>query len=95
MGMSREKNGFFPLGALVTVKRGKHVGSVCVVVGNDEKDGKILIANGVEISAKKPKRKGIRHLEAGGSFSLEVADRLARGKTMDDGWLREALRRCK
>ena len=93
--MSREKNRIFPLGALVAIKRGKHVGSVCVVVGNAEKDGKILIANGVEISAEKPKRKGSRHLEAGGPLSREVADRLAGGKKIDDGWLREALRRLK
>jgi ribosomal protein L14E/L6E/L27E len=95
MGISCENDGLFPLGALVVIKRGKHVGSVCAVVGNDKKSGKILIANGVEISAKKPKRKNIRHLGWGNTLSPDVADRLARGKIIDDGWLKEVLRRLK
>jgi ribosomal protein L14E/L6E/L27E len=93
MGISCENDGLFPLGALVVIKRGKHAGSVCVVVGNDRNSGKILIANGVEISAKKPKRKSIRHISCGNTFSPDVADRLARGKIIDDGWLKEVLRR--
>jgi ribosomal protein L14E/L6E/L27E len=95
MGISCENDGLFPLGTLVVVKRGKHAGSVCAVVGNDKKDGKILIADGVRISAKKPKRKSARHVEAGNGFSAEVALRLARGKIIDDGWLKETLCRLK
>jgi hypothetical protein len=93
MGMSCDDDGLFPLGRLVAVKRGKHAGSVCVVVGIDEKDGKILIADGRKISVKRPKRKSSRHVEATDSVSTEVASRLAGGKVLDDGWLHSILSR--
>jgi ribosomal protein L14E/L6E/L27E len=93
MGMSCEDDGLFPLGALVTIKRGKHRGSVCVVVGIDAKDGKILIANGIDISARRPKRKNPRHVEPANEISAEVAKRLAREKNIDDGWLNSVLSR--
>jgi ribosomal protein L14E/L6E/L27E len=95
MGISCDNDGHFPLGTLVVIRRGSYVDSVCVVVGIDRKDGKILIADGVDISAGKPKRKNPRHVEATGEFSPDVADRLIRGKIINDGWLCEILRRRK
>jgi ribosomal protein L14E/L6E/L27E len=93
MGMSCGDDRLFPLGSLVAVKRGKHAGSVCVVVGIEKKDGKILIADGIKISAKRPKRKSSRHVEATDLISTEVASRLAEGKALDDGWLCKILSR--
>lgn len=92
--MSCEKTGF-PLGSLVIVKRGKYSGAVCVVVGFDENDDKILIADGKHISVKKTKRKGLRHVQETGRISNEVAERVAGGKILDDGWLVSILARHK
>jgi ribosomal protein L14E/L6E/L27E len=97
MGMSCE-NYTFPLGSLVVVKRGHHEGSVFAVVGIDEKSGnndRILIADGGKISASKPKRKNLRHVEMTGKVSVEVAQRLAGRKCLDDGWLSEIISRLK
>ena len=85
--MNCETDRLFPLGSLVTVKRGKYAGSVCVIVGIDKKDGRILIADGNNISSHRPKRKSLRHIEKVSDISTEVAERLAKGKTLDDGWL--------
>jgi len=95
MGMSCERTSF-PPGSLVVVKRGRHAGSVFAVVGIEERsgeDGRVLIADGRYISAARPKRKNMRHVEATGEFSVEIAQRLAGGKCLDDGWIAEILRR--
>jgi len=96
MGMSREENAF-PLGSLVLVKRGHHAGSVFAVVGIEchSADGRVLIADGRHISARKPKRKNTRHIVKSGVVSCEVAARLAGGKCIDDGWLFEIISRLK
>lgn len=86
----------FLSGSLVLVKRGKCAGSLCFVVGIDEKsenNAKILIADGKRISASHPKRKSAKHLEFTGIVSDEIAHRLAEGKFLDDGWLCEVRRR--
>jgi hypothetical protein len=90
MGISRDDDVEFPLGSSVVVRRGKHAGGVFAVVGIDDscgKDGKILIADGRKISAAKPKRKSPRHIELAGGIYREIGERLAEGKTLDDGWL--------
>jgi hypothetical protein len=53
----------------------------------DKKDGKILIADGKNISSRKPKRKSLRHIEKGNDILSEAAELLAKGKILDDGWL--------
>jgi len=96
MGMSREENAF-PLGNLVLVKRGHHVGSVFAVVGVENHlafEG-VLIADGKHISARKPKRKNTRHIVKSDVVSNEVAVRLTGGKCIDDGWLFEIISRLK
>ena len=95
MGMSREGSAF-PLGSLVLVKRGHHVGSVFVVIGvecRSEKNDMVLIADGRHISARRPKRKNPRHIVSSGAVSGEVAVRLAGGKIIDDGWLSDVISR--
>lgn len=89
--MSCGYDSLFSLGSLVFVKRGKHAGSACVVVGMDSRDLRILIANGTSISAKRPKRKNIRHLQRTNIMFDKVRGRLARGEILDDGWLAEQL----
>jgi ribosomal protein L14E/L6E/L27E len=82
-----------PVGALVTIKRGSYSGSVCVVLGIDVKDGRLLIADGRSISVKKPKRKNPRHVMWRGTSSKDVRGRLSEGKVLDDGWLCDILSR--
>jgi ribosomal protein L14E/L6E/L27E len=97
MGMSCENN-TFPLGSFVVVKRGHYAGSVFVIIGTDKKaaeNDRILIADGGKISVRKPKRKNLRHVETTGKFSVEIAQRLAGGKCLDDGWLHEIISRLK
>jgi ribosomal protein L14E/L6E/L27E len=66
-----------------------------VIIGIEESadGGRVLIADGRRVSAKKPKRKNLRHVEAAGKFSAEAAERLAGGKCLDDGWIAEILHR--
>jgi hypothetical protein len=95
MGMSLETGALFS-GSLVLVKRGHHSGSVFAVIGaseNSEENARILIADGKRISARKPKRKNPRHVQATGVESIEIAARLAGGKRIDDGWLAEIVSR--
>jgi ribosomal protein L14E/L6E/L27E len=94
MGMSREERDF-PLGSLVIVKRGHHAGSVFAVLGilNEQNRDRILIADGMRISAGNPKRKNPRHVMSAGIVSSDVAERLAGGHKIDDGWLAEVISR--
>ena len=97
MGMSCEENAF-SLGSLVLVKRGHYAGSVFAVVGtlcHSVRYEGVLIADGKHISARRPKRKNIRHIAGSGVVIDEVAARLAGGKCIDDGWLFEAVSRLK
>jgi len=87
--MNGEENAF-PLGSLVFVTQGHHVGSVFVIIGIEcdfGKNDRVLIADGRSISARKPKRKNPRHIMKTGIISHEVEARLAEGKCIDDGWL--------
>ena len=87
----------FPLGSLVIVKRGHHVGSVFAVLRilNEQNRDRILIADGILISADNPKRKNPRHVMSAGIVSSDVAERLAGGRKIDDGWLAEVISRLK
>jgi hypothetical protein len=94
MGMNREERDF-PLGSLVIVKRGHHVGSVFAVLGilNEQNRDRILIADGLRISADHHKIKNPRHVMPGVIFSSDAAERLAGGRKIDDGWLAEVISR--
>ncbi|MDR0653840.1 MAG: hypothetical protein LBG12_11140 [Synergistaceae bacterium] len=71
------------------------MGSVFAVLGilNEQNRDRILIADGIWISADKPKRKNPRHVTAVGIVSSDVAERLAGGRKIDDGWLAEVISR--
>ena len=96
MGMSRETREL-RLGSLVVVKRGHHEGSVFAVVGiekaSENPSDRVLIADGRHVSARKPKRKNLCHVEATGHVSDEIAQRLAGGKNLDDWWLADIIAR--
>ena len=96
MGMSRDESAF-PLGSLVLVKRGHHAGSVFAVIAlcNSGASGRVVIADGKHISARRPKRKNTRHIVKSGVVVCELATRLAGGKCIDDGWLFETVSRHK
>lgn len=93
--MSCENDAVFPLGSLVLVKRGRHTGSVCVVVGFEKtsRGDRIMLADGRRFKVGRPKRKNVRHIDATGEVVIEVAQRLERGDSLDDGWLCEILSR--
>lgn len=81
----------FSLGKLAIVKRGKHVGVPCVVVGRDPKDGRWLVVDGNLMPVIRPKRKNPRHLRQTRLVLKEVAQRITEGKVLDNGWLRTQL----
>lgn len=96
--MSCEDGALFPLGSLAVITHGKYVGEICAVIGSSGKlnyGSMLLVANGRTIGAKKPKRKNPKHLRSlpGRIVSTEIAQRLARGRVLDDGWLIEAIGR--
>ena len=76
-------------GEIVIVRRGKYAGKPFAVVGRD--DGRILIANGAEYKAAKPKRKNVIHLQQTHYYLEDVAGRVAGGKPLDNGWLMQKI----
>ena len=96
--MSCEDDALFPLGSLAVITHGKYAGEICAVIGSSGKlscGSALLVVNGRTIGAKKPKRKNPKHLRSlsGRIVSAKIAQRLAQGKVLDDGWLIEAIRR--
>lgn len=71
-------------GRLVMVKRGSCAGRWCVVLGFD-RDGRVLVADGVSRSVSRPKRKNPRHLQPSGKVIEEVAQAVSVGGILDDG----------
>lgn len=90
MGVKSSKNaGAFRAGDIVIVLRGKFSGRPFAVVGAH--DGRILIANGAEYTASKPKRKNVIHLQQTHYNLEDVAGRVASGKPLDNGWLMQEI----
>ncbi|MDR3333037.1 MAG: hypothetical protein LBT08_10465 [Synergistaceae bacterium] len=52
-----------------------------------------MLADGRRFKVGRPKRKNVRHIDATGEVVIEVAQRLERGDSLDDGWLCEILSR--
>ncbi|MDR3354389.1 MAG: hypothetical protein LBO21_05075 [Synergistaceae bacterium] len=77
------------------MKRGRFAGSVFVTLGiaDAENNARVLIADGRRIKAGRPKKKNARHLERTGVLLCEVAHRLEKGESLDDGWLCEVIAR--
>lgn len=90
MGVSSStyKEGF-STGDVVIVRRGKYAGKPFAVMGAC--DGRILIANGAEYTAAKPKKKNVIHLQQTHYNLEDVAGRVAGGKPLDNGWLMQKI----
>lgn len=81
--------GRFRTGDIVFVRRGKFAGTAFAVVGCDKE--RVLIANGAEYKPAKPKKKNVIHLQQTRYNSKDVAERVAGGKTLDNGWLMQEI----
>ena len=79
----------FRTGDVVIVRRGKYAGKPFAVMGAC--DGRILIANGAEYTAARPKKKNVIHLQQTHYNLEDVAGRVAGGKPMDNGWLMQNI----
>lgn len=78
--------GKFRIGDVVLVRRGRHAGAQFVVVGT-EGESRVLITDGRNYRAGKPKRKNAAHLQKTLLNLEDVAGRVESGKTLDNGWL--------
>ncbi len=79
-----------PLGQIVLSQMGRDKGQVYVVVGYG-KPPFILVADGRNRKATKPKKKNIRHLKLIGSIAQDVANILEQGSKVTDEMLRQAI----
>lgn len=79
----------FRTGDVVIVRRGKYAGKTFAVMGAC--DGRILIANGAEYTAARPKKKNVIHLQQTHYNLEDVAGRVAGGKPLDNGWLMQKI----
>lgn len=52
---------------------------------------RVLIANGAEYKAAKPKKKNVIHLQQTHYNLEDVAGRVAGGKPLDNGWLMQKI----
>ena len=86
---SIQKANPFCTGDVVLVRRGKYAGMPFAVVGAE--NGRILIANGAEYKAAKPKKKNVIHLQQTHYNLEDVAGRVAGGKPLDNGWLMQKI----
>lgn len=73
-------------GDVVIVRRGKHKGSVFVVVAV-EGEARVYVADGKHYPAARPKKKNVLHLQRTRISLGDVAERVAGGKPLDNGWL--------
>ncbi len=90
MGMRSSKTASaFCTGDVVIVRRGKYAGKPFAVLG--VRDERILIANGAEYAASKPKKKNVIHLQRTHYNLEDVAGRVTSGKPLDNGWLMQEI----
>ncbi len=78
------------IGDVVFVRRGKNKGKLFVVVGI-ESETRVLIADGKCHSSLKPKKKNVKHIQRTLMNLEDVAGRVAGGKPLDNGWLRQKV----
>ncbi|MDO4219460.1 MAG: KOW domain-containing RNA-binding protein [Synergistaceae bacterium] len=77
-------------GDVVLVKQGKYNHLPFAVVGCEQ--DRVLIADGANYSAIKPKKKNVIHLQRTHFYLEDVAQYVAEGKLLDNGWLIQRLR---
>lgn len=75
----------YAVGDIVLVRRGKYAGKPFAVLGTAE--GRVLIANGSDYTAAKPKKKNVIHLQQTHYKLEDVARYVSEGKSLDNGWL--------
>ena len=80
----------FTTGDIVTVRRGKHIGTQFVVIGTDG-EKRFFIADGVRYKTERPKVKNQLHLQRTRMNLADVAGRVAGGKPLDNGWLKQKI----
>lgn len=73
-------------GDVVLVRRGKYRGSPFVVI-KVEGDRTVWMTDGKLRPTDRPKKKNILHLQRMRVNLEDVAERVASGKTLDNGWL--------
>lgn len=78
------------IGTLVHSLAGRDTGEYYLVVGYAEKNF-VLLANGLNRTLKKPKKKNLRHLRIHQSGSVELADKICR-QTIRDEEVVQAIR---
>lgn len=87
MGVASDgKTGAPSAGDVVLVRRGKHGGTPFVVVKVDG-GGAAWITDGKHYPANRPKKKNFLHLQMMRVNLEDVAERVASGKALDNGWL--------
>jgi large subunit ribosomal protein L14e len=80
----------FETGDLAIVRRGRFAGKLFAVV-KTEGESRVLIADGVNYRADRPKKKNIKHLQGTLMSLKDVAEKAASGKPIDNGWLAERI----
>ena len=80
----------FKVGDIVAVRRGKYVGTRFVVVGSGGRM-RFFIADGVNYKVDRPKLKNQLHLQSTRINLEDVAGRVAGGKPLDNGWLKQKI----
>lgn len=78
------------VGDLVLIRQGKYAGSSFAVVGV-EGETRAWVADGKHYPAAKPKKKNVLHLQRTRQYLEDVAERVAGGKPLDNGWLVQKL----
>lgn len=73
-------------GDIVTVRCGKHKGLPFVVV-KLEGEVRVYITDGKHYPAERPKKKNVLHIQRTRINLGDVAERVAGGKPLDNGWL--------
>lgn len=84
------RQALFQPGQVVISKAGRDKGRLYVVL-RVEDDRYIQVADGTVRTARKPKRKNVRHVQPHGPASPEITQRLAEGRPVEDELIRRAL----
>lgn len=88
--MGRLRGEAYRPGDVVLVKQGKYNHLPFAVVGCEQ--DRVLIADGANYSAVKPKKKNVIHLQRTHFYLEDVAQYVAEGRLLDNGWLIQRLR---
>lgn len=87
MGVTPDRGiGMLAAGDMVKVRCGKHKGSPFVVV-KVEGERRVYISDGDCYPVNRPKKKNVLHLQRTRINLEDVAERVAGGKSLDNGWL--------